>query len=79
VGPNPIFLSREANSRPVQGTSEQIVNGRLAAEISRFGVANLANSPAITCDMRLEPENFCSQFDSLRFIQRFLNERDKEI
>jgi len=41
------------------------MNSYLVAKISRFRVANLANSLTITCASRLESENFDSQSTSL--------------
>ena len=48
------------------------MTGGLAAEFPRFGVTNLANRPAIACDLCLKTEKFISQFRSPRFIQRLL-------
>jgi len=42
-------------------------------KITNYCVANLGNSPAITCDLRLALGNFESHIRSSRINQRFLN------
>ena len=48
------------------------MDGCRAAKISSFCVANLGNSLPITCDLRLESENFVSHIISPRINQRLL-------
>ena len=49
------------------------MNGVYEPETDPFGVANLANSPAISCDPRLAGDRFESHSRSPRINQRFLN------
>ena len=54
----------------------------LAAQIVHLGVADLANSPAIPCDPRLDLNDLSQQFESPGINQRFLNNiptRDQEL
>ena len=48
------------------------MNGGLAREIAHCCVANLGNSPAITCDLCLAFGDFESHIHSTRLNQRFL-------
>ena len=48
------------------------MNGVYEPETAPCGVANLANSPAISCDPRLAGDRFESHSRSLRINQRFL-------
>ena len=48
------------------------MNGVYEPETAPFGVANLANSPAISCDLRLAGDRFESHSRSVRINQRFL-------
>jgi hypothetical protein len=48
------------------------MNGVYEPETAPCGVANLANSPAISCDPRLAGDRFESHSRSPRINQRFL-------
>jgi hypothetical protein len=49
------------------------MNGVYESETAPCGVANLANSPAISCDPRLAGDHIESHSRSPRINQRFLN------
>jgi hypothetical protein len=49
------------------------MTGVYESETAPCGVANLANSPAISCDPRLAGDHFESHSRSPRINQRFLN------